>query len=57
MDFANPTRVQWTDDFPDVGIHTNVASRDSAPEYREAKSGDADSALVLAKRLICDVVV
>lgn len=42
------TRAPWPDDFPSVVIHTEVTTRDAVPEYKAAKSGDADAALTLA---------
>jgi hypothetical protein len=42
------SRKPWPDDFPDVVIHTKVATRDSHDGYAAAKGGDANWALALA---------
>lgn len=46
------TRSPWPADFPEVVIHTTVATRDAHPGYGPAKSGDAEAALALAQDLI-----
>jgi len=48
------TRTPWPPNFPDVILHTDVSTRDADPDYHAAKSGDADAALLLARRLIAD---
>lgn len=49
-----PTRVPWGRAFPDVVTHTTVPIRDADPGYIAAKSGNADAALQLARRLMSD---
>lgn len=49
-----PSRAPWPADFPDVVTHTTVPVRDADPGYTAAKSGDADAALQLARRLISE---
>lgn len=46
------TRIPWPADFPDVVVHTTVASRDAHPSYVSAKSGDPEAALTLAIDLL-----
>ena len=48
---AFASRNPWPLDFPDVIIHTAVATRDAHPSYAAAKAGDAEAALVLAIQL------
>ncbi len=49
-----PSRTSWPANFSDVVIHTTVPVRDADPGYTAAKSGDADAALQLARRLISE---
>jgi hypothetical protein len=49
-----PSRTSWPANFPDVVIHTTVPVRDADPGYTAAKSGDADAALQLARRLLSE---
>lgn len=46
------TRLPWPPYFPDVVIHTSVASRDAHSDYPSAKAGDPDAALTLAIDLL-----
>ncbi len=50
-DFA-PERLPWPREFPEIVIHTNVATRDAHPLYTQAKSGNAAAALSLANDLL-----
>lgn len=47
-------RTPWTDDFPDVVIHTDVRARDAHPCYAAAKAGDVDAAYSLVIDLVSD---
>lgn len=47
-----PLRLAWPEDFPDVVVHTDLAVRDSHPDYPAAKAGDADAAITLAADLL-----
>jgi len=49
-----PPRTPWSAAFPLVVVHTETALRDHHPEYRAAKSGDAEAALTLAIDLLTD---
>jgi hypothetical protein len=50
-------RVPWPPLFPDVVIHTDVATRDGHHGYVAAKSGDADAVLELVIDLVSDAAV
>lgn len=50
-------RVPWPPLFPDVVIHTDVATRDGHHGYVAAKSGDADAAFELAFDLLNDAAI
>lgn len=45
-------RVPWPPNFPDVVIHSDVATRDAHPGYTAAKAGDAEAAVTLVADLI-----
>lgn len=49
---ALTARSSWPADFPEVAVHTAVATRDAHPHYARAKAGDPDSALTLAVDLL-----
>lgn len=51
------TRAPWPPEFPDVVIHTSVATRDAHPCYRAAKSGDPEAALTLATDLLNNAAI
>lgn len=52
-----PVRLPWPPDFPEVIVHTAVATRDAHPQYLAAKSGDAMAALLLAGALLSSAAV
>ena len=47
-----PTRLPWSDDFPQVVIHSDLSLRDGHPLYLAAKSGSAEAALGLAQDIL-----
>jgi hypothetical protein len=47
-----PPRTPWRMGFPDVVIHTTLATRDSHPMYEAAKAGDLEAALILSQELL-----
>jgi hypothetical protein len=50
-----PPRTPWRTGFPDVVIHTTLATRDAHPQYAAAKSGDVEAALTLSQELLSPV--
>lgn len=42
----------WSENFPDVLIHTNVSKLKNHPSYKEAKGGDSDAAILLVNDLV-----
>jgi len=47
-----PPRTPWTEGFPDIVVHTDVALRDHHVGYSPAKAGDEESAITLAQDLL-----
>ncbi len=54
---APAPRLLWPADFPDVVVHTTVATRDAHPGYASAKAGDPEDALTLAMDLLDSAAV
>jgi hypothetical protein len=50
-------RVPWPANFPDVAIHADLQRRNRHPALADAKSGNADAALLVVRDLISDAVL